>query len=81
MMSSIKQLVAFCILMENNGGIADKAPSYIVEKHNRCSNTAEVHLPNLLDSNNTRKYEQWLELWDRSKSQTRRLTIQKEDNG
>lgn len=80
-MSSIKQLVAFCVLMENNGGIADKAPSYIMEKYNRCSNTSEGNLPNLLDSNNTRKYEQWLELWDKSKSQTRRLKIQKGDNG
>jgi len=29
----LEKLVAFSILMENNGGIINKAPNYILEKY------------------------------------------------
>lgn len=37
-------IVAFCSLMENGGGIADKSPQYILEKYQRyCEDGNEYH--------------------------------------
>jgi len=49
-------LISFCILMENGGGILDKAPRYVEEKFS----TRE---PGLLDSFNTAKLEKYKKLW------------------
>jgi len=61
-MENIKQLVAFCILMENNGGIVNKAPGYVIEKFNACknlNNNPDV----LLDCFNKAKYDKYMKTW------------------
>lgn len=65
---TIKQLVAFAILMENNGGIVDKAPIYIEEKIEMCSNCPDDLLYTLLDSNNQSKFEIWCNRWLKPKA-------------
>ena len=59
-MIDIKSLVAFCILMENDNGILDKAPIYILEKFSTCMAGGRP-----LDSDNMIKYKKWMELWER----------------
>jgi len=47
--------------MENNGGILDKAPGYILEKIKACS--GNNHPEWLLDPINKRKYEKYMKRW------------------
>jgi hypothetical protein len=49
--------------METNRGILEKAPTYIWEKWNAVNNTPLEFLPNLLDDENRRKYQEWLKRW------------------
>ena len=58
---SLPGLIVFSILMENNGGILDKAPSYILEKIKACS--GNNHPEWLLDPINKRKYEKYMKRW------------------
>jgi len=61
---TLKQVVGFCILMENDQGIVGKAPKYIDEKMRlmqRCQSDEDVKAP--LDLDNQRKYDKWLENW------------------
>jgi len=57
----VRRLVVFCIIMENNGGIIEKAPKYIYEKFIQA---ISVPYPeNMLDFTNLKKYKAWLEKW------------------
>lgn len=57
----LKQVVAFCILMQNNGGILDKAPIYLEEKFNALMKTdiPEVYL----DPINLKIFQTYFEKW------------------
>lgn len=59
-----EQLVAFCVLMENDIGIVGKAPSYLWEKYEACQRrTSRNELMGLLDLNNQAKYKKYIEMW------------------
>ena len=62
-MSEIDGLVAFSILMEGNGGILSKSPSYIHEKYEAC--TKMVNPESMLDGVNTAKFEDYMRTWFR----------------
>jgi len=55
---TLKELVTFCILMENHEGIIGKAPSYIFEKWQSKSSGK-----GLLDSRNQSKYDEYMNRW------------------
>lgn len=57
----VNQLVVFAILMENNGGILDKSPCYIMEKAEFCMNDPDP--TGLLDRGNYAKYLDWVRRW------------------
>jgi len=57
--NELENIVAFCILMENNGGILGKSPSYIREKFNACVK----HGAKPFDSNNQKKFYSYFERW------------------
>ena len=61
---TVFQLVGFCVLMQNNDGIAGKSPKYIMEKARamlQCSTPAHVRGP--LDLHNQRIFDKWCEEW------------------
>jgi len=60
---SVKQLVAFSILMQNGKGILVKSPDYITEKFNLASMTPDEYLPQLLDQMNKSLYQRYLKEW------------------
>ena len=51
-----RNLIAFCILMEGNGGIVEKAPNYVTEKFARRDLS-------MLDDANLAKYFQYVNKW------------------
>jgi len=61
----LMQVVAFCILMEGNGGIINKSPSYIKEKlrliKGYYENENEIKAE--LDFENNNKYELYKNKW------------------
>jgi len=57
-----RQRVVFCILMEGNNGILEKAPDYVEEKFERCLDMANPEL--LLDTNNLNKFKDYCNKWD-----------------
>ncbi len=59
MQFSIKGIVAFCTLMQGDGGILTKSPGYIMEKFGMCFE--ETNFP--LDLHNQAVYQSWLDLW------------------
>ncbi|RKY25310.1 MAG: hypothetical protein DRP62_01495 [Planctomycetota bacterium] len=58
---TIKRLVAFCILMQNNGGILNKAPSYLLEKYEAVMNNKYPEA--YLDVNNLAIFKEYLKKW------------------
>lgn len=61
---TLDQLLAFALLMENNGGILNKAPSYIREKFSFCMSTSvSLSLLGELDSTNRAKFIEWRTRW------------------
>jgi hypothetical protein len=61
--NQLKNIVAFCILMENGEGIESKSPDYILEKFNRyCFNQNEDFLWGL-DGSNKIKLDNWMKKW------------------
>lgn len=58
--TNFKNLVAFCILMENGDGILDKSPDYIAEKFKRFQSGAytDGYMFWGLDHNNQLKLQQ-----------------------
>jgi len=59
---TLHQAVVFAILMENDNGILEKAPSYILEKLDSCSCSDEPEA--LLDCFNMAKFEEWKRRWN-----------------
>ncbi|MCD6194298.1 MAG: hypothetical protein J7L26_12675 [Candidatus Aminicenantes bacterium] len=60
---NLKQAVAFAILMEQNGGILNKAPIYVLEKLEVLENH---NCPEaLLDSDNRSIFEAYFEKWEK----------------
>jgi hypothetical protein len=49
--------------MESNRGILEKAPTYIWEKWNAVRSLPIELLPNILDTENKQKYEEWFKRW------------------
>ena len=63
---TLKQVVGFCILMENGQGIVYKAPDYIEEKMRsmqRCRSDDEIK--GYLDDMNQAKYDLWIKYWEK----------------
>ena len=58
---NLKQAVAFAILMEQNGGILNKAPIYVLEKLEALENNNSPEA--LLDSFNRNIFESYFEKW------------------
>jgi len=59
-MKTLRQAVVFAILMENDGGILTKAPTYIMEK----LKATDWDMPEgLLDSSNMQKFCEYKERW------------------
>ena len=56
----LKNLVAFCILMENDKGIITKSPDYIREKYERYMGGFAI---SALDSLNMQKYKDYIKMW------------------
>lgn len=58
---TIRQALVFAILMENNDGVIDKAPSYMSEKLGHCGALQKPEV--MLDDNNLAKFKEWQERW------------------
>ena len=54
----IRNLVAFCVLMQGGDGILSKAPPYIEEKFKDCMGGRKP-----LDFKNKAKYDKYLDRW------------------
>lgn len=63
MKPKFENIVAFCILMEGNGGILNKAPIYIAEKYSTLINYNLEDPSCILDANNKRKFNDWVAKW------------------
>jgi len=61
----LMQIVAFCILMEYNGGIINKSPGYIKEKFRLIKGyyKDEGEIKSELDLMNSIKFETYKERW------------------
>ena len=57
--TEFSNIIRFCVLMENNAGILDKAPRYVIEKWYTKDSAA-------LDPFNTRKVTSYLDRWKTS---------------
>ena len=61
--NKFKNLIAFCVLMENNEGILKKSPDYVIEKFNRYIGQDLDEFNWGLDVNNKRKLEAYMFAW------------------
>jgi len=59
----LEKLVVFSILMENHGGILNKAPKYVLEKYEQCMGA--VNPVGLLDLTDRAKFYFWRDKWMR----------------
>jgi hypothetical protein len=60
-----RNIVAFCCLMEQNGGIINKSPAYILEKFKRFCNDGNDDGWNWgLDKDNSNKVADWVLKWE-----------------
>ena len=60
----LKNIVAFCALMENNDGILGKSPSYIMEKFMRYAiDETNDQTGWGLDHGNDSKVKDWVAKW------------------
>jgi len=60
---TIKQLIAFAVLMESGKGIKSKDPGYVAEKWKLVAGCPDDLLPTLMDIWNQAKYEDYLLYW------------------
>jgi len=58
---NLKQAVVFAILMQNGGGIKQKAPAYVMEKLNSCEKLESPE--NLLDTDNKALFNEYGRYW------------------
>jgi hypothetical protein len=61
--NQLKNIVSFCILMENDQGIISKSPDYILEKFNRYGFNQTDEFKWGLDDQNKIKLSKWIEKW------------------
>lgn len=61
MKPTVEQLVCFAILMENDRGILEKAPDYVMEKFWSCVTSTEPEA--LLDERNFWKFQEYMARW------------------
>lgn len=60
----IKNIVAFCALMQGNDGILNKSPGYIMEKFQRyCQDTTGEAYRYGLDRKNAKVLDEWCKKW------------------
>lgn len=57
----LSKMIAFCILMENNQGILEKAPNYIKKKWNLVMALDDPTAA--LDKQNQAKYVRYMRYW------------------
>lgn len=63
-MKLIQRLVVFSIFMENNEGIAGKAPDYIMEKWILVNmNVSDEYIIAGMDMENQAKFRNWQMMW------------------
>ena len=61
---TFQQTVAFCVLMQNGGGIISKAPDYIRKKMASCQRcTSPEDFRGILDLENQRIFDTYFEDW------------------
>jgi len=60
---TLKGAVIFAILMEGDGGILNKSPSYIKEKLRICQTMNTNDLESILDVSNQMKLHKWEQIW------------------
>jgi len=66
--NKFKNIIAFCVLMENNNGILDKSPDYVLEKFKRyIENSEEDKYKWGLDNNNRLKVTNYINKWMENK--------------
>ena len=60
-----KNLIAFLVLMENNEGVLDKSPDYVIEKYERFLHNGYTDETEIwgLDSSNTEKFKEYFKKW------------------
>ena len=58
----IKDIVGFCVLMQNGNGIMDKAPSYVREKFIALMRN-DIPFERRLDNDNQTKLKAWCDRW------------------
>lgn len=61
--SKLANLVAFCALMQNNGGVIEKSPDYILEKFNRYCTSTRDEVPWGLDGIRRSIVSDWCKKW------------------
>ena len=61
--TKLKNIVAFCALMQNGGGVIDKSPDYIQEKFERYCLSEEDETEWGLDSIRTDIVKRWIAKW------------------
>lgn len=61
--NELKNLIVFCILMENNDGILGKSPDYIIEKFERYANRNDDSYNWGMDRNNQKKFDDYIKKW------------------
>ena len=65
--NKLKNIVAFCALMENGNGIRGKAPSYIIEKFERyCLSDNETFKGGLHPLLRKEVFEEWIKRWHKN---------------
>jgi len=60
---TLKQIVVFCVLMENGEGITGKAPSYVEEKLKILSGKNDYGVEAMLDDINIKKFRLYQKRW------------------
>jgi hypothetical protein len=59
----ILNIIAFCILMENNNGIIEKSPDYVIKKFKRyCEGQNDSWIFGL-DNASLKKLDEWAKKW------------------
>lgn len=67
----IKNIVAFCALMQNGEGIIGKSPAYIEEKFTRFCQSEVPEYKWGLDSERQKLLNDWIERWLKPKSEAK----------
>ena len=76
---TLKQLVCFCIRMEQDDGIIGKSPGYVLEKYEQAMGMENPE--NILDSENTAKFNEYKKKWKISYDVTQGISEVRRNNG